>query len=552
MQLASERAGLLASHLTFTQKFFRDKEGQDFISAPVHKVICDAVDRVFSGKIKRLLITLPPGYGKTDIAVKYLIAKGFAINPRSRFIHTSYGSSLALDNSAAIKEIIGLRTYQTHWAVKLRADTSAKGLWRTQEGGHLRADAAGGSLLGFRAGILGEPGFSGAFIIDDPLKPEDADSEVVRENINARYTKVFKSRLAHEDVPMIVIMQRIHPKDFANHLLTGGGGEKFHHLMLPVMIDNSQAYPAEYTHGIPIPHGLPDGPLWEAKHTVEQINVLKRDGKVYAAQYGQNPRFNENEAFPPQNFKHYEVRPRTLSIGIIVDPSKGATAKSDRTAIAVIGIDSNANRFLLDGACHRMSLSERWEMLRNIWKRWYRMPGVVMTSVGYEQYGMQSDIAYIQERQELEGVHFPIQEVNWPRQGSHSKNSRIQRLEPYVKGSQFFLPATVYRAEDGGECFWEGTSAGFVTRRAYGLTSAQKRMKDAGEPWRIAETLKRYDENRNIYDVTWTLLNELKDFPSATYDDLSDVVSRIEDLDIIPAPKREVEMVSGLNEGLVA
>jgi hypothetical protein len=71
--------------------------------------------------------------------------------------------------------------------------------------------------------------------------------------------------LAHEDVPIIVVMQRIHPEDFSGHLLEGNSGETWHHLLLPVEIDNGEKYPDEFAFGIPIDHGLKDGPLWPEK-----------------------------------------------------------------------------------------------------------------------------------------------------------------------------------------------------------------------------------------------------------------------------------------------
>lgn len=555
---------------------FKALEGHSFRVGRHHKLIDATLDRVISGEMFRLIVNEPPGYSKTLQCVQMFVARGFALNPRARFLHTSYSRDLVNQNSAVILDILRLPEYQWLWPRALRKDTSAKSLWRTPEGGAFKASPAGGALTGFRAGTMDDAeeieedeeeledhieaigadgdGFSGALIIDDPLKPDDASSDIKRDFVNARYMNTFRSRLAHERVPIVVTMQRIHRKDFSNHLLTGGGGEQFHHLMLPVMIDRSRGYPTEFTHGIPVEHDLADGPLWGLKHNEAQIEVLKRDGKVYSAQYGQNPRENDNSIFLPTYFRHYEVRPRTMNVAIIVDPSKGRTKRSDRTAMPVIGVDSAGNKFLLDGYCHRMKLSDRWDHLKRLWQRWSRATGVMNVTVGYEQYGMQADVEYIQERQELEQVRFPIREVNWVREGSQSKEDRIQRLEPDFKGSRVFLPATIYRPEEtpDRDCFWEGKPHGVEFREAWGKTSVQKRVALAGEGWRVAETLKRRDDNGQMYDLTWLLMEELQDFPNALHDDLSDAVSRIYDLDMIPAPKAEVDMVTGLNEELVA
>jgi hypothetical protein len=285
--------------------------------------------------------------------------------------------------------------------------------------------------------------------------------------------------------------------------------------------------------------------------------VLKRDSKVFSAQYAQDPKLSLNQTFLPIYFRPYQVRPRTLHVAIIVDPSKGKTKRSDRTAMAVIGIDSNANKFLLDGFCHRMNLSQRWTNLKRLYQRWSRQPGVMMVSVGYEQYGMQADLEHIEERQQIESVPFAIREVNWVREGSQSKEDRIQRLEPDFKGSRFFMPALVYRPESsdgapGNLCFWEGTEAGVEYRPAWGKTTAQKDVTAKGEGFRVIEAIRRVDEQGQIYDLTIELMIELEAFPNANYDDFSDAVSRFYDMDMIPAPLREVNMVENLNAGLVS
>ena len=276
-----------ASHRVFSNRFFKISEGEDFIEGPHHKLICDAVDRVVRGECKRLLINVPPGYTKTAMAVILFVARGLMINPGARFIHSSYSDKLVLDNSGRIKSLVQHAEYQNLLSVEVKDDTRAKGLWRTSNDGGLLAAPAGGSITGFRAGRM-EPGFGGALIIDDPLKPDDARSTPTRVGINARWANTFRSRLANEDVPVIVIMQRLHTDDFSAHLLKESG-EHWDHLLLPVEINNAAEYPADYIYGHPIPHGLPDGPLWAAKHNATEIETLRFDSHVFAGQYAQRP-----------------------------------------------------------------------------------------------------------------------------------------------------------------------------------------------------------------------------------------------------------------------
>ena len=113
------------------------------------------------------------------------------------------------------------------------------------------ATASGGQITGFRAGRM-EEGFTGAFINDDPVKPDDAYSNVKRNAINNRFNNTMRSRLAVESVPMINIMQRIHEDDLTGFLLKGGSGDYWHHLVIPTFLSEealSKPYPKDYTHG---------------------------------------------------------------------------------------------------------------------------------------------------------------------------------------------------------------------------------------------------------------------------------------------------------------
>lgn len=355
--LIEEGNRLLSSHLAFTQKFFHEKEGQAFSIAQFHKVMCDTLDKVFTGEIKRLIINIPPGYGKTELAVINFIARGFAINPRSRFIHASYAQALALDNSAKVKDIISLEGYQAHWPVKMRQDTNAKGLWRTTDGGHLRAASSGEPITGFRAGILAQPGFTGALIIDDPLKPDDASSEVTRLFINERWQNTFKSRLAHEDVPVIVIMQRLHVEDFVAHLLEKSG-ERWHMLQLPIIIDGSDIAPKGNVEIIP--HGLPDGPLWERKHNEKQIEILKLSPQVFAGQYMQTPIQAGGNLFRTEWLREYEVAPPLSTMRVYMASDYAVTSNGgDYTVHVVVGIDPDGHMWLLD-LWRKQATSDVW------------------------------------------------------------------------------------------------------------------------------------------------------------------------------------------------
>lgn len=237
--------------IQFMRYFFKHREGTKMLRNWHHYVIEYVLQAVYDGKINRLIVNIAPGYSKTEQVVLNFIARGLAINPRSKYIHASYSGDLAQENSSKIREMVGSEEFQELWPMNIRVDSKGKKRWFTELGGGMMAAPAGGQITGFRAGRM-ESGFTGAFVIDDPVKPDDAYSAIKRNSINNRFNNTMRSRLAVEEVPMIVIMQRIHEDDLSGYLLRGGSGDKWHHLVIPTLLTDeiiNSPYPDDYTHG---------------------------------------------------------------------------------------------------------------------------------------------------------------------------------------------------------------------------------------------------------------------------------------------------------------
>lgn len=331
--------------LYYARYFFKQRTGGKMIVAPHHKVIQKTLDRVIDGEIQRLIINVPPGYTKTELATINMMGRGLALNCRARFMHLSYSHNLALLNSSTARGMIKSQAYQSMWPMALRDDADSKAMWWTEHGGGVYASSAAGQVTGFRAGHM-EPGWQGALIIDDPVKPDDAYSEIVRDGVNNRFNETIKSRLAIETTPMIVIMQRIHYHDLSGYLLRGGSGEKWHHLNLPVIIDSSRNYEETYpenTHAIPIDHGLPDGWLWPFKHNESHRVSLFSHRRTAEAQYMQNPkRFNAEGALWNEEMisaAHAMRITQNLARTVVaIDPQATNSEESDESGIAVASV----------------------------------------------------------------------------------------------------------------------------------------------------------------------------------------------------------------------
>src|SRR5262249_55683949 len=287
--------------------------------------------------------------------------------------------------------------------------------------------------------------------------------------------------------------------------------------------------------------GTLDGePVLLSPERWEQVKDAQRS--TVAAQMLLNPVAGNEAIFQASWFKPYDVRPTILNIYITCDPSMGRAHSSDRTAIAVIGVDVADNRYLLDGVRHRMPLSERYSHLQRFHKRWSKEIGVQSTFVGYERYGMQSDLEVIEEWMRRDGYIFPITELAFSRDNRPSKPMRVRRLEPDFRKGRFFLTAVVWNPNIpdsiGSLAYWSiaeksdpAHRAGQIVYRAYkGPSKNQLNAEATGQGYRIVTPIKQIDEDRSVYDLTRCLFEEMLFFPFAAKDDLVDAVSRIYDL----------------------
>jgi predicted phage terminase large subunit-like protein len=433
------RARLENSLMDFTRFFLKHRLGYRMIVSPHHWAIVRALEAVYDGKIKRLIMNLPPGYTKTEFVIAF-IAWGMAKNSKSKYIHTTYSDALALENSAQVREIVNNPYYQAMWPCELRKDTKAKGAWKNVSGGGMQARPAGGSITGFRAGQP-EPGFSGAFVMDDMIKPDDAYSKVTVETINKRFNGVFRSRLMQERVtPMILIMQRIAQNDPTGFLLRGGTNEKWHHLNLPALYDKTAPYPKEYTHGIQIDPQLDSGPIWPYKHDKKELKALDlADPYVYKAQYQQTPAPPGGGIFKNDWWSYYTWKSVIPEFRIITaDTAQKTSEQNDFSCFQLWGY-LKGNIYLLDLIKGRWEAPELNRQFQQFWIKHYAT-GEAMTTNKLRYAAVEdksSGTGLIQFMRKLPNMTIPVKAV----QRNRDKVSRAMDTVPYIASGHVFVPS---------------------------------------------------------------------------------------------------------------
>ena len=152
---------------------------------------------------------------------------------------------------------------------------------------------------------------------------------------------------------------------------------------------------------------------------------------VFAAQMLQNPTADKVQGFRLEWLKFWKAdRLLGLNIYILVDPASERKKDSDYTCFMVVGLGPDRNYRVIDMVRDRLTLTQKWDML------YYLHVQYQPIKVGYERYGLQSDIQHFEYRMEELTYSFEIEELKGP----VAKKDRIKSLIPIFENGRMFLP----------------------------------------------------------------------------------------------------------------
>ena len=177
------------------------------------RTICDLLQQVSDGKIKRLLINVPPGCTKSMLV--NVLWPAWEWGPRGepslRYISASYEQGLAVRDMVKCRDLIKSEWYQARWPIEMKEDQDQKTYYANTATGWRFAASVRGALTGYRGDRI---------LIDDPHSVKTAESEAEREESLRWFTETLPTRLnkADESV-MVVIMQRLHERDVSGLIL---------------------------------------------------------------------------------------------------------------------------------------------------------------------------------------------------------------------------------------------------------------------------------------------------------------------------------------------
>lgn len=206
--------------------------GHPFIDNWHIDAICQHLEAVIRGEIKRLVINVPPRSSKSTIVSVMWPVWVWLQDPTKRFMTVSHGDRLAVRDALASRRLLTSTWFQRGWKdnFKLTGDQNQKSRYENDHRGCRLA-------FGIGSGITGEGG--DMLIIDDPHDAKSAMfSEKERQNVLDKFDQELSTRLNDsEKSAIVIIMQRLHADDLAGHVLKTG---KYEHLCLPMEFERAR------------------------------------------------------------------------------------------------------------------------------------------------------------------------------------------------------------------------------------------------------------------------------------------------------------------------
>jgi len=323
--------------LHFARYMFEEEYETPLLESWYHTLLTKALMKVAEGEITRLIINIPPAYGKTEFAVRLFVSWVLGNSPKKRFIYTSYSDDLATKTPREVKEIIKSPSYKKVFKDNPLSSKTSDKEWYLESKGGMYSTTVGGGITGFHGNFV---------IIDDPMKAIEKNSKATRDMVKDFYKGSISSRLRKDDPnsAIIVIMQRLHEDDLVGYLLAEEE-DVWTHINLTGVEDEVKEYNFfDYYY-----KREANEPLNVHFETLEKLQAQKKVMREdWYSQYMQDPRTIETGYVSDEDFVSiapWELKDDNKCISI--DPAQSTKQTSDNRAISVVGVSLNEEKIEL-------------------------------------------------------------------------------------------------------------------------------------------------------------------------------------------------------------
>lgn len=305
-----------------------------------HKAMAAALEGVENGSVKRLILTLPPRHGKSQLASRSLPAWYLGRNPDKSVMFATYNEPFAEDFGKDVRAMV--QSQQHHLVFpkfRLRKGSASSGRLQTTDGGMAVFVGRGGSITGRGADLL---------VIDDIIKDQnEARSKTIRDECWDWFTKTAMTRLMSDEACVIIIMTRWHEDDLVGRITDPDNPYYNEQEAADWKIIN---IPAIAEHNDVLGRKVGQA-LWPGKFGIGYLRKSKlRDPVGFSALYQQRPTPEDGDLITKGMIRTYrpEDMPSRLRLYAASDHAIKTGQENDFTVMIIVGVDMADNIWVLD------------------------------------------------------------------------------------------------------------------------------------------------------------------------------------------------------------
>ena len=422
----------------------------EFIEGKHHKIMAQKFNALATGKIKRLIVNMPPRHTKSEYASYLLPSWLMGLNPKLKVIQATHTGELAVRFGRKVRNLMNSNDYSLVFPeVKLRQDSSAAGRWDTEQGGEYFAAGVGGAITGRGADLM---------IIDDPHSEQDALSPAAMENAYEWYTSGPRQRLQPGGA-IVIVMTRWSEIDLTGKLLKQQArdilADQWEVVEFPALLDDEKV-------------------LWPEFWKKEELLKVKASLSVgkWEAQWQQNPTSETSAILKRdwwQMWKKKDIPPLSYVMQSY-DTAYSKQTNADFSAITTWGVfypeeGGPPNIILCDARRGRWDFPELRRIAMEEYDYWD--PECVL---------IEAKASGMPLTQELRQMGIPIQ--NYSPSRGNDKFTRVNSVAPLLESGLVWTPDTRWAEEVIEECaaFPAGENDDYVDT----VTQALRRFREGG------------------------------------------------------------------------
>jgi len=357
-----------------------DTELSRYTAKNHHHAIAQALEDMEAGKILRLIITLPPRAGKSELAAKRFIPWLWGRDPYRQIIFATYNETFSEDTGRAVRACMKMPVYnQVFPKCNLKKGSMASDRLETEEGGIAVFIGTGGAATGRGSDFL---------LLDDLIKDrEQADSPLERQKQWEWFTDVAHTRLMSDFSRILIITTRWHEDDLVGRLTDPQNDNfdeiesaKWKILKIPAIAEDND------------PIGRKKGEaLWPEKFPIPFLESARRLNKrSFSALYQCTPTPEEGIFFIKETLHTYrrDELPTNLRMYCGSDHAVSTKQGSDSTVLMPIGLDESGTIWVMPDVFWRkadtMTVTEAMLQLMGKYSflSWWAENGHISQSIG--------------------------------------------------------------------------------------------------------------------------------------------------------------------------